>query len=292
MQTFATSLPEILNLDLQSKLINYYSQRCLYNISFGYAQFNSILQLNHFFTVPSSRRQKAREKRSRQSDVMSDIESLDVMLGNFQQNDQVSDETASEADFDLESRRRQGGFDIVGGHFRTLFNTNTSEMIEITADTSRAFNSEISSQMSRKLEEKKSDLNSHIVYSINSALEEMVIPSIKSAREGQNSAKTTNLDLRSDGPHPSNFGQVRTQRDSRSNGLLPEKISQVVQDAQKDFPRLVATGSNRIHHGRENSVYSNHKVMMMKVTTVIQSMCLLIVIMIPLFIFIQSDTGH
>ena len=34
--------------------------------------------------MPSTRKQKAREKRSRQSDVMSDIENLDVMLGSYQ----------------------------------------------------------------------------------------------------------------------------------------------------------------------------------------------------------------
>ena len=34
--------------------------------------------------MPSTRKQKAREKRSRQSDVMSDIENLDVMLRSYQ----------------------------------------------------------------------------------------------------------------------------------------------------------------------------------------------------------------
>ena len=33
--------------------------------------------------MSSTRKQKAKEKRSRQSDVMSDLENWDVMLGNF-----------------------------------------------------------------------------------------------------------------------------------------------------------------------------------------------------------------
>ena len=33
--------------------------------------------------MPSTRKQEAREKRSRQSDVMSDIENMDVMLGGY-----------------------------------------------------------------------------------------------------------------------------------------------------------------------------------------------------------------
>ena len=34
--------------------------------------------------MPSTKKQKAKEKRSRQSDVMSDIENLDVMLGSYE----------------------------------------------------------------------------------------------------------------------------------------------------------------------------------------------------------------
>ena len=57
--------------------------------------------------MPSSRKQKDRENRSRQSDVMSDIENLDVLLGIYQESDQVRDENLSNTDFDLESRRPQ-----------------------------------------------------------------------------------------------------------------------------------------------------------------------------------------
>ena len=136
-------------------------------------------------------------------------------------------------------------------------NTNLSENSEITADTNRLINSEISSKMLRKLEELKSDLNSHILDVINSALEEKVLPSIKNVMEIKNSAKNTNLGLRSDGPHPSNFSQVRPQRDFQSNGLHPENVSQVPQDAQKDFPSFLEMKSNRVNHCRENLENSN-----------------------------------
>ena len=42
-----------------------------------------------------------------------------------------------------------------------------------------------------------------------------------------------------------------------SNGLYPEKSSQVAQNAQKNCSRLVATGSNQIHYRRENSMDFN-----------------------------------
>ena len=83
------------------------------------------------------------------------------------------------ADFELESRRPQGEYNMVGGDFRTLLNTNASENSETTAETNRAINAKISSQMSTKVEELKADLNSPIVEVIGSALEEKVIPAIK-----------------------------------------------------------------------------------------------------------------
>ena len=44
--------------------------------------------------MPSTRKQKAKEKRSRQSDVMSDLENVNVMLRNYPTN--CSDEELNE----------------------------------------------------------------------------------------------------------------------------------------------------------------------------------------------------
>ena len=147
-----------------------------------------------FLVLPSTRKQKAREKRSRQSDVRSDIENLDVMLGNYSRNELVEERNNSLIDLDLESGRQQQS--RTENNFRSLLKTNLSENSEFTAETNRLINSEISSQMSRKLEGLKSDLNSHILDVINSVLEEKVLPSMKNAIEMKNSVQNTNLDLR------------------------------------------------------------------------------------------------
>ena len=133
--------------------------------------------------MPSTRKQRAREKRLRQSDVMSDIESLDVMLGSHSRNALEELREASEIEIDLESRGHQQSANFAGDNFRSLLNTNESGISEITAETSRAINSEISSQMSEKFEEVKSDFNSHILEVISSAIQEKVHPSIKNARK-------------------------------------------------------------------------------------------------------------
>ena len=82
--------------------------------------------------MPSTREQKATKNRSRQSDVMSDIEILDVLLGSYQRDN------------------------------RSYLNTNLGENCGLTVQTSRALSSEISSQMSKKVEEKKTDSNTRI----------------------------------------------------------------------------------------------------------------------------------
>ena len=83
-----------------------------------------------------------------------------------------------------------------------------------------------------------------------------MIPSIRNALESQNSTEITSLDLRSDGPYPSTFSQVRPQRDLRSVGPHQQIAGKASQDAKKDFPRLVVMSSNQLNHQRENSVDS------------------------------------
>ena len=56
-------------------------------------QSDNLLMNKISFDMPSTRKQKAKEKRSRQSDVMSDIENLDVMLGNYVNSDSRGQDT-------------------------------------------------------------------------------------------------------------------------------------------------------------------------------------------------------
>ena len=93
--------------------------------------------------MPSTRKQKVREKRAKQSGVMSDVENLDVMLGTYSRNELAGQENNSEIDLDFESDRRQQS--RTDHNFMSLLNTNLSENSEITTETNRLVNSEISS---------------------------------------------------------------------------------------------------------------------------------------------------
>ena len=204
--------------------------------------------------MPSIRKQKAKEKRSRHSDVMSDIENLDVMLGNYTNSENRDQEAIDQIGIDPESERRQQALDQNEPNYRSLLNTNLSENSEITVETSRMINSEISLQMSRKIEEMKSDLNSHILEVINSAIEERILPSIENVITSNREAKNTKWDLRSDGRHPDRNIQVTQNSDFESHGRHKNIFCQQVQDSGENFPKSIATSSNQNNHRREKLV--------------------------------------
>ena len=79
------------------------------------------------------------------SDVMSDIDNMDFMFGNFPEDNFEKQETAGELEADIESDRLHRETNQAGENFRSLLNTNSSVNSEITAETSSAINSEISS---------------------------------------------------------------------------------------------------------------------------------------------------
>ena len=97
-------------------------------------------------------------------------------------------------------------------------------------------NSEISSQMSRKIEEMKSDLNSHILEVINSAIEEKILPSIENVITSNREAKNTKWDLRSDGRHPDRNIQMTQNSDLESHGWHKKNFANRSRTPGRTFP--------------------------------------------------------
>ena len=93
--------------------------------------------------MPSTRKQKAKERRSRQLAIMSDVENVDVMLGSYSRDDENN---ASEdgMNLDLESNRLQQSSNVIGEDFRSLLNTNSRENSQVTIETTRIISDEVS----------------------------------------------------------------------------------------------------------------------------------------------------
>ena len=144
----------------------------------------------------STRKQKAREKRSRQSDVMSDLENMNVMLGNYQENQSDVDPNEN-VEVDLRSNGTRTDMVRNSEDFRTLLTSEDRNRREMTMETNRLISEEISHQMNRKIDELKRNLDTQITESINSAIHDSILPSIQRSLSGQNSGLGTNVDSRS-----------------------------------------------------------------------------------------------
>ena len=122
--------------------------------------------------MPSTRKQKAKERRSRQLDMMSDVENVDIMLGNYSREDEENVTSENEVNLDSGSSRPQQNSYVMGDDFRSLLNTNSRENNEITIETTRMISKEISNQMSRKLNEIKTSLSFQIQDAISNSITE------------------------------------------------------------------------------------------------------------------------
>ena len=129
--------------------------------------------------MPSTRKQKAKEKRSRQSDVMSDLENIDVMLGVYPGNQ--SDDEIGDENVDIDSRSNGPIQEKVQTceNFRALKNTENRNGNENLDDTNRRNNSKVTNHVTMKLGELKRDFNIQIMESTNSAIHETILPSLQ-----------------------------------------------------------------------------------------------------------------
>ena len=153
--------------------------------------------------MPSTRKQKAKERRSRQLDMMSEVENVDIMLGSYSRDDEEKDISEIGISLDSGPSRPQQSSNVIGEDLRSLLNTNSKENSEITIETTRMINEEISSQISRKLNEIKSSLNIQIQEAISSAITEKILPSIQNTLEMQDRVNHTIVDRGSIGLHDS-----------------------------------------------------------------------------------------
>ena len=73
--------------------------------------------------MPSTRKQKAKEKRSREADVMCDLENMDVMLGSYPRHNYEIQGEISENEVDLRSNRQDQELSHNDEEFRSYLST-------------------------------------------------------------------------------------------------------------------------------------------------------------------------
>ena len=123
----------------------YFLQLCSFCLNlYKLAKFNNSetsslnkFSLSDYFLNALNRMQKAREKRSRQSDVMSDIENMDVMLSESSRNEIKGSPEDRNNEKDLVSDKPRQKMIRDSEDFRLLLNTNSRENSEISIETAR-----------------------------------------------------------------------------------------------------------------------------------------------------------
>ena len=208
--------------------------------------------------MPSTRKQKAKERRSRQLDMLSDVENVDIMLGSYSREDEENNVSENEVILDSGSSRPQQSSNAIGEDFRSLLNTNSRENSEITIETSRLISEEISNQMSRKLNEIKTGLNSQIKDAITAAIISTVLPSIQNTLEMQGRPNFTMVDRESNEPHPSPRSTDFTLKDRRSSGLQWNAEVGNSQKTWENRSRTCFTQENSRLRSRESSTNSTN----------------------------------
>ena len=208
--------------------------------------------------MPSTRKQKAKERRSRQLDMLSDVENVDIMLGSYSRDDEENIASENEVNLDSWSSRPQRNSNVIGEDFRSLLNTNSRENSEITIETTRMISEEISNQMSRKLTEIRNSLNSQIQEAINCVMTETVLPSIQKTLGTHGNVNYIAMDQTSVGPHKSPSSTNFVSRDHKSSG--PQWNSEVG-NAQKSWekcPRKRFIQENSRQMSRQSSMESDN----------------------------------
>ena len=208
--------------------------------------------------MPSTRKQKAKERHSRQLDMLSDVENVDIMLGSYSIDEEENNASENEVNLDSGSNRPQQSSNVIGEGFRSLLNTNSRENSEITIETTRLINEEISNQMSRKLNEIKTSLNSQIQEAITDAITSTVLPSILNTLEMQGRPNFTVVDRGSKGLHPSPRSTDFTIKDRRSSGLHRNPEVGNSQKTWENRPKTCFTQENSRLRSRESSTDSNN----------------------------------
>ena len=125
------------------------------------------------------------------------------MLRNYSRNEAKSQLSKNEGNMEMKSNERETITNSYGEDFRTLLNTNRVESNDITAETVRMINSEITSQVSSRNIELRFDLISHVRGTIEEAISEQVLSTIRETLSDIGNSASANLDSASGERHRS-----------------------------------------------------------------------------------------
>ena len=178
--------------------------------------------------MPSTRRQKAKARRSREMDMLSDYDNLDVMLGN--ENNNPIERELAEA-IDQSSAHGDDDTNVyLENEFRDYLHENEPLRQNEVRQSFEAFSSEFNLRLSQEMESMMSLMHSQINRAISTAIAERVIPEIQNIansmsstghRDTEASSSPNSQENRESAPGP----KIKiAKKDSRSVGDLRDTM--------------------------------------------------------------------
>ena len=202
--------------------------------------------------MPSTRRQKAKARKSREMDILSDMDNLDVMIGNENPLERelagVIDQSSVHGDMEIGSHSRND--------FRDFIHENEPHGQNDIRQSFETFSNEFNLRLSQEMDSMMAMVHGQINRAISTAIAEKVIPEIQNIvssmsssgnRDTEASTSPSNQENRND------LSGLRTKilkKDSRSMGDLrnaAERGSYMVtgaNEAQQPIPEFL---TGRIH---------------------------------------------
>ena len=127
--------------------------------------------------MPSTRRQKAKARKSREMDMLSDIENMDVMLGNASNNpierELVDAIEQSSVQGDIETN------EYLGNQYTNFPHENNLPRQDDIRQSLETFSNEVNLRLSQEMDSMMSMVHRHINRAISNAISERVIPEIQ-----------------------------------------------------------------------------------------------------------------
>ena len=180
--------------------------------------------------MPSTRKQKAKARKSRELDMMSDFENMNVMLGNNSINTierELSNVIGNTGNHrDTEPNIHQEENETHENGFRHFAHENEIPRQDRFHETMETFTSEFNMRLSQEMDSMMAMMHSQINRAINSAMVERVIPEIQnmvsslSCSGNRDTEASWSPNSRKNTETNSGFKSKITKKDSRSVGDL------------------------------------------------------------------------
>ena len=204
--------------------------------------------------MPSTRRQKAKARKSREKDILSDIENMDVMLGNEDSNhierDLADAIEQSSMQGDIESSEQ------LGNQYTNFTYENSLPRQSDVRQSFEMFSNEFNLRLSQEMDSLMSMMHSQINRAISNAISESLIPEIQNIVSSMSSSGNRDTEAsvspnsQENREYPSGFkprfvkGDSRSACDLRDAAPSSQYMVTGANEAQQQIPEFL---TGRIH---------------------------------------------